>query len=670
MLLLLACSGGGDTPGGDSAACEAPEVAVEDHTLPVGETLSLSVDGAVLWDTGDGVQHEGASLSHAWAEAGNYAVVVQVEACGDTRSTSFRVSAHRPAAETAPTWSGTLAWDGEHAWVVTPEADTLARVSRDGEAVWQVTCETPRTVAVDAGDVWVACESGVLAKHDASGLVETVELPTNSHPYGVAARDGVAWVTLGATGEVAEVVDGEVTLHAVGPDPRGLALGSDGSVYVTRFRSDGQGEVYQLGGESITLALDTDPDSDTTTAGVPNLLQSLPISPDGGTAFVPMLHANVLRGRYLSGEDLTYQTMLRGVLGVLDLEAGVELRDERKQLDDQDRVVDVAFQHGGNYVWAAHPGTGMLLLLDAFRLDVVSSILDAGEGLRDVHVVDDSVLLVHAWLDRELRAYDVAELTGLPVLLWSASLVETEPLEADVLQGKQLFHESADTRLSKDGYIACASCHPDGRPDGQVWDTTDRGEGLRNTAALVGRAGTGMGALHWSANFDEVQDFERDLRDHFAGTGLLSDEDWEAHEDPWGSSKAGLSEELDALAAYLESLDATPPSPHEHDAEGEALFYQLGCDTCHPAPLYTDSALDAPRLYDVGTLTEASGSRLGEELTGIDTPTLLGVWDTAPYLHDGSAATLEDAIERVASGLGQALEEEELEALARFVRSL
>ena len=43
----------------------------------------------------------------------------------------------------------------------------------------------------------------------------------------------------------------------------------------------------------------------------------------------------------------------------------------------------------------------------------------------------------------------------------------------------------------------------------------------------------------------------------------------------------------------------------------------------------------------MGTLSEASGQRLGEALDGLDTPTLRGLWRTAPYLHDGSAPTLE-----------------------------
>ena len=47
-------------------------------------------------------------------------------------------------------------------------------------------------------------------------------------------------------------------------------------------------------------------------------------------------------------------------------------------------------------------------------------------------------------------------------------------------------------------------------------------------------------------------------------------------------------------------------------------------------------------LHDVGTLTAGSGMRLGGALPGLDTPGLRGLWATAPYLHDGSAATLRE----------------------------
>src|SRR5204863_2910303 len=57
---------------------------------------------------------------------------------------------------------------------------------------------------------------------------------------------------------------------------------------------------------------------------------------------------------------------------------------------------------------------------------------------------------------------------------------------------------------------------------------------------------------------------------------------------------------------------------------------------------FTDSALNV--FHNVGTAKPSSGKRLGAALPGLDTPTLLGLWNTGPYLHDGSAATLEQAV--------------------------
>jgi hypothetical protein len=76
--------------------------------------------------------------------------------------------------------------------------------------------------------------------------------------------------------------------------------------------------------------------------------------------------------------------------------------------------------------------------------------------------------------------------------------------------------------------MSCASCHNDGGTDGRTWDLTGMGEGLRNTASLRGRAAMGQGFLHWSANFDELQDFEGQIRTLAGGTGLMSDADFGA----------------------------------------------------------------------------------------------------------------------------------------------
>ena len=68
----------------------------------------------------------------------------------------------------------------------------------------------------------------------------------------------------------------------------------------------------------------------------------------------------------------------------------------------------------------------------------------------------------------------------------------------------------------------------------------------------------------------------------------------------------------------------------------------MDCASCHGGPGFTLSA--AGNFPNIGTLKPSSGNRLGATLTGIDIPTLRGVWNTAPYLHDGSAATLAQAV--------------------------
>jgi len=75
---------------------------------------------------------------------------------------------------------------------------------------------------------------------------------------------------------------------------------------------------------------------------------------------------------------------------------------------------------------------------------------------------------------------------------------------------------------------------------------------------------------------------------------------------------------------------------------GKLIFQRQKCAVCHNGTLFTDSP--SRLLHDVGTIKPSSGQRLGATLLGFDTPTLKGLWDTGPYLHDGSAATLTDVL--------------------------
>ena len=95
--------------------------------------------------------------------------------------------------------------------------------------------------------------------------------------------------------------------------------------------------------------------------------------------------------------------------------------------------------------------------------------------------------------------------------------------------------------------------------------------------------------------------------------------------------------------AFIDSLQM-PLSPDHSVGEpltnseqrGQVIFNNpaLGCIACHPSPLYTDK-----QKHDVGTAT--IDEKIGPEY---DTPSLKGLYNSAPYFHDGSATTLHEAL--------------------------
>ncbi len=253
------------------------------------------------------------------------------------------------------------------------------------------------------------------------------------------------------------------------------------------------------------------------------------------------------------------------------------------------------------------------------------------------------------------------------------------PKTAEWVRGKILFN-SARPPMTSRKWIACSSCHPDGHNDGRVWQNP---EGLRKTPSLFGVAHTHP--LHWSADRDEVQDFEYTIRGLLMqGSGFLG-----------GRTKAkagfapveldekcaGRSSDLDAIAIYTNSFDFTLspniPAPGKLSPEaerGKALFFDktVGCASCHSGPYYTDSSLQRPfKLHDVGTGGDDPTEKIGPKY---DTPTLLGVYRTAPYLHHGKAKTLRDVLttcnKEDKHGKTSRLKPAELDDLIAFLKSL
>jgi len=126
-----------------------------------------------------------------------------------------------------------------------------------------------------------------------------------------------------------------------------------------------------------------------------------------------------------------------------------------------------------------------------------------------------------------------------------------------------------------------------------------------------------------------------------------------------------------AIDAWLKSLKPVP-SPYLENGKlskaaqrGAKLFdsTRVGCAGCHPAPLFTNL-----RTYDVGT--RGAFDRTSE----FDTPTLIEVWRTAPYLHDGSVVTIKELLttrnREDKHGKTSHLTPQEIEDLAAYVLSL
>jgi len=650
----------------------------------------------VRWDFDDGTAVTAwsteTSVTHTFTRPGVYYVTVTaIDDRGVPVSQTFVQAVHLPLTANHPTASASIAWEpraaGNRVWVVNQDNDTASVFNAVTNAkIGEVSVgAAPRSVAVAPnGRIWVTNKQGAsISLIDPTSLtvVQTLALPRASQPYGIVfdPTGAAAFVACGATGAVLKLdaatgaVLGSVN---VGANPRQLSVSADGeSVYVSRFITPpipgestgvvqtnlGGAEVVALAANpfavvnTIRLAHSDVPDTETQGRGIPNYLGPAAISPDGTQAWVPSKQDNVARGTLRDGRNIDFQNTVRAISSRIDMAAGVEDLAARIDHDNAGLASAIAYDPLGVYMFVALETSREVAVVDAhgrwevFRFDVGR----APQGL--VVAPDGSKLFVNNFMDRTVGVFDLQPLlkngaTNVPVLA-TLNAVTTEKLTATVLKGKQFFYDARDTRLAKDRYMSCASCHNDGGSDGRVWDLTGMGEGLRNTITLAGRAGMSQGFLHWSANFDEVQDFEGQIRSLAGGTGLMSDAAFSTRTQPLGTAKAGVSADLDALAAYVGSLATFSQTPYRTAggalstaaAQGRTVFQNNGCGTCHAGTSFTASG--AATLNNIGTIKQpGSGKRLGGTLTGIDPPTLRDVWATAPYLHDGSAATLADAV--------------------------
>ncbi len=208
-----------------------------------------------------------------------------------------------------------------------------------------------------------------------------------------------------------------------------------------------------------------------------------------------------------------------------------------------------------------------------------------------------------------------------------------------------------DATICLEGWQSCSSCHPgDARTDGLNWDLPNDGFGNpKNTKSLL------LAHKTPPAMFLGVRvNAEAAVRSGIEFILFTNQPE----------------EVATSIDEYLKSLKPVPSPYLVHGKlsgaaeRGKKLFSQAGCADCHVPGLYTDL-----QSHDVGT--RAAYDRPADKFY---TPTLIEVWRTAPYLHDGSAATVRDVVTTCnphnQHGTTSNLSDQEIDDLCEYVLSL
>jgi hypothetical protein len=230
-------------------------------------------------------------------------------------------------------------------------------------------------------------------------------------------------------------------------------------------------------------------------------------------------------------------------------------------------------------------------------------MLDTDCGADGLALAPDGDVLVWCSFRRSVARFDLTKRKGL-VASKTGPVLAPSKLDAKVHAGMMLFH-TANESISGFGGMSCGNCHLDGRADGLSWKIGDH---ALQTPILAGRI-KGTEPFKWDGGAKDLPHSLKATIGRLGGSGLSK-------------------KQLASLTAFVESMPAirAPTRTPESVARGKQLFEsgQLGCLTCHDGPAYTDK--------EQHELVGAKGA--------FDTPSLRGLAASAPYYHDGSAATL------------------------------
>jgi len=197
----------------------------------------------------------------------------------------------------------------------------------------------------------------------------------------------------------------------------------------------------------------------------------------------------------------------------------------------------------------------------------------------------------------------------------------------------------------------------DGIPDAAILANEDpndlNSDGVRGVARRLSINGAiEIGRFGWKAQIPRLADFVRDAM--FGELGITTSDDGRGFAGVGDSDAVPDPELNDVQVANVFAFMASLPAPQRGGsadprvAQGEILFTQVGCAKCHvpslqgatgPVPLFSNLLLHNVMPANYRGMAEA-----GAGVGFFRTPPLWGIKHTAPYMHDGRAETLRDAI--------------------------
>jgi len=583
------------------------------------------------------------------------------------------------------------------------------------------------TLTPDGRELWIACEaSSSTIVVDAASRTKLAEIPVGGQPHDVAfSPDGRrAYVTnrLDDSLSVIDVASREVVRTIpVGDEPHGVIVDGPGRhIYVL---NSGLGSISVIDAQTL---------EEVKRLTASRLPWSLALSPDGKKIVVTNTLSRFVEPRTELMSELTVIDTERGVVEDRRVAPGTNLlqgvawhpsgdyavftlnrtknlvpmtrllqgwtitngmglvwRDGRVDqvlLDQPDLAfpdaADIAVTPDGRHALVTSTGSDRLAVVDLEKLvtmleeasphervrvfpnhlgkpvEFVTTYIPTGTSPRGVTISGDGgTAYVANTLDDSVTVVDLTSLQAVERI----DLGGPEEITKTRL-GEQLFH-SANIAFRRQ--FSCHTCHPDGHVDGITYDIEPDGIGVNPVDNRTLRGIFDTAPFKWTGLNQTLQ--------RQCGPRLAV---FFTRIDPFTPA------ELEALELYITTIPR-PPNRHralgapltEAQRKGKALYERTvtnggrpppptgRCINCHPGPLYTDR-----QKHDVGTKTPLDREGV------FDTPHLTNIYDSAPYLHDGTAETLEEIWTRFnpddQHGVTNDMTKDELNHLIEYIKTL